>query len=117
MLPAADPRFVRKVNRDQDGRPEVWLEKLDTDEVVDDEAVAVEKLLDAAGREGSREGRQTAGWLHTLVPWPLCRYRLPGGPTGGYVMARWDLMAGAESSRKQKAPTPSKNEQRAGAHR
>lgn len=50
VLPDADPRNIESINRSPDGTVEVWLESLDTDEVADDEAVAVEELL-ASGWE------------------------------------------------------------------
>lgn len=45
VLPDADPRNIKSINRRPDGTVEIWLESLDTDEVADDEAVAVEELL------------------------------------------------------------------------
>lgn len=45
VLPDADPRAIESVTRHANGTVEVWLEALDTDEVADDEAVAVEELL------------------------------------------------------------------------
>lgn len=50
VLPDADPRNIESINRRSNGTIEIWLESLDTDEVADDEAVAVEELL-AAGWE------------------------------------------------------------------
>lgn len=45
VLPAADPRSIESINRGANGAVEIWLESLDTDEVADDESVAVEELL------------------------------------------------------------------------
>lgn len=45
VLPDADPRNINSINHRPDGVVEVWLEPLDTDEVADDESVAVEELL------------------------------------------------------------------------
>ncbi len=45
VLPAADPRNIESINRRPNGVFEIWLEPLDTDEVADDESVAVEELL------------------------------------------------------------------------
>lgn len=47
VLPDADPRAIESVTKHLDGTIEVWLEALDTDEVADDEAVAVEELFDS----------------------------------------------------------------------
>ena len=50
VLPDADPRNIESVNRRPNGVVEIWLEPLDTDEVADDESIAVEELL-ASGWE------------------------------------------------------------------
>ena len=44
VLPDADPRDIESVSR-SNGVVEIWLQSLDTDEVADDEGVAVEELL------------------------------------------------------------------------
>ena len=44
VLPDADPRAIESVVQGSD-EVEVWLEDFDTDEIADDEAVAVEALL------------------------------------------------------------------------
>jgi hypothetical protein len=50
VLPDADPRNIESIKHVTEGVAEVWLESLDTDEVADDESVAVEELL-ASGWE------------------------------------------------------------------
>lgn len=45
VLPEADPRNIESIIRRPSGVVEIWLEPLDTDEVADDESVAVEELL------------------------------------------------------------------------
>lgn len=50
VLPDADPIGIRAIRTPPDGPPEVWLEDFDTDEIADDEGVAVEALL-ASGWE------------------------------------------------------------------
>lgn len=45
VLPDADPRNIESINRRPNGVVEIWLESLDTDEIADDESVAVEQLL------------------------------------------------------------------------
>jgi hypothetical protein len=44
VLPQADPRAIESILEGPD-EIEVWLEDLDTDEIADEEAVAVEALL------------------------------------------------------------------------
>lgn len=50
VLPTADPMGIESLTRYADGTVEVWLDDFDTDEVADEEAVAVEQLL-ASGWE------------------------------------------------------------------
>jgi hypothetical protein len=50
VLPDADPIGIKAIRTPPTGPPEVWLEDFDTDEIADDEAVAVEALL-ASGWE------------------------------------------------------------------
>lgn len=50
VLPDADPIGIKAIRTPASGPPEVWLEDFDTDEIADDEAVAVEALL-ASGWE------------------------------------------------------------------
>jgi hypothetical protein len=50
VLPDADPIGIKEIQTPPDGPPEVWLEDFDTDEIADNEAVAVEALL-ASGWE------------------------------------------------------------------
>lgn len=50
VLPDVDPLNIESIDRRPDGVVEIWLESLDTDEVADDESVAVEELL-ASGWE------------------------------------------------------------------
>jgi hypothetical protein len=50
VLPDADPIGIKAIRTPPNGPPEVWLEDFDTDEIADDEAVAVEALL-ASGWE------------------------------------------------------------------
>lgn len=45
VLPTADPRNIESINRRPNGVVEIWLESLDTDEIADEESVAVEELL------------------------------------------------------------------------
>jgi len=45
VLPDADPRNIESIKYLPEGVAEIWLESLDTDEVADDEGVAVEELL------------------------------------------------------------------------
>ena len=50
VLPDADPIGIKAIRTPPGGPPEVWLEDFDTDEIADDEAVAIEALL-ASGWE------------------------------------------------------------------
>lgn len=47
VLPDADHREIESITWGVNGVVEVWLQALDTDEVADEEAVAVEELLEA----------------------------------------------------------------------
>jgi hypothetical protein len=48
VLPTADPIRIESLTRHENGTVDVWLEDFDTDEVADEEAVAVELLLAAS---------------------------------------------------------------------
>ena len=50
VLPDADPIGIKAIRTPANGPPEVWLEDFDTDEIAEDEGVAVEALL-ASGWE------------------------------------------------------------------